>query len=583
MRRKIASLIFTLSALIQNPVLVTGRDEFLQISPIAPVVRIGEAVELRCVALCPSGNPEWKQTIDSTPGKVTSSASNSVLRIDKVLETYENTYKCVVRCDGRYFQKRVFLSVYSFPHNPLVKLQSLNPVSGQTVTLECLGRDLYPCYKISVLWYLNLELLKCEKQTPIWNHPLCNVASQLNYTTNSRNRDLTFTCEIQLGLNSEGLRSRNSSLEMHLDIRLYNIQIEPTHTVQQAGNSLSISCSGGGDPVPEITWRKPDSGSRTPPHWNITRRTGHSTLYINELEPQDGGVYICEVSNGKSSTERQSSVDVWYGPRDVFIDGGGNARENEALALTCRGHANPEPNITWARTTHSQQQRWNISNSRGRSELRIDSLRPEDQGIYECLVENKLGDVRLKAQVDVEYGPRDVFIDGGGNARENEALALTCRGHANPESNITWARTTHSQQQRWNISNSRGRSELRIDSLRPEDQGIYECLVENKLGDVRLKAQVNVFVTVKPEQKAIVLGLSVPLASLSGFGFMIYLIRKILLKELMKRKPLRPEGSTSKGPVSHSQVLAEMALRTPDNGAGSGDHREVLQTTQVNW
>ncbi|XP_041059807.1 contactin-6-like isoform X2 [Carcharodon carcharias] len=478
MRRKIASLIFTLSALIQNPVLVTGRDEFLQISPIAPVVRIGEAVELRCVALCPSGNPEWKQTIDSTPGKVTSSASNSVLRIDKVLETYENTYKCVVRCDGRYFQKRVFLSVY---------------------------------------------------------------------------------------------------------FRLYNIQIEPTHTVQQAGNSLSISCSGGGDPVPEITWRKPDSGSRTPPHWNITRRTGHSTLYINELEPQDGGVYICEVSNGKSSTERQSSVDVWYGPRDVFIDGGGNARENEALALTCRGHANPEPNITWARTTHSQQQRWNISNSRGRSELRIDSLRPEDQGIYECLVENKLGDVRLKAQVDVEYGPRDVFIDGGGNARENEALALTCRGHANPESNITWARTTHSQQQRWNISNSRGRSELRIDSLRPEDQGIYECLVENKLGDVRLKAQVNVFVTVKPEQKAIVLGLSVPLASLSGFGFMIYLIRKILLKELMKRKPLRPEGSTSKGPVSHSQVLAEMALRTPDNGAGSGDHREVLQTTQVNW
>ncbi|XP_078412254.1 vascular cell adhesion protein 1-like isoform X2 [Cetorhinus maximus] len=459
MRRKFASLICTLSALIQNPVLVTGRGEFLRISPIAPVVRIGEAVELRCVALC--GDPKWEQTMDSTPGKVTSSASNSVLRIDKVLETYENYYKCAVICDGIYYQEVVFLSVYSFPQNPLVKLQSLNPESGQTVTLECSGRDLYPCYEISVLWYLNLELLKCEKQTPIWYHPTCNVASQLNYTTNSRNRDLTFTCEIRLGLTSKGSRSRNNSLEMHLDIGLYNIQIEPTHTVQQAGNPLSISCSGGGDPVPEITWRKPDSGSRTPPYWNITRGTGHSTLYINELEPQDGGVYICEVSNGRNSTERQSSVDVWYGPRNVSIDGGGSARESEALALTCRGHANPEPNITWARANHGERRRWEISNSRGRSELRIDALGPEDQGIYECLVENKLGDVRLKAQVDVES-------------------------------------------------------------------------------------------TVKPEQKAIVLGLSVPLASLSGFGFLIYLIRKILLKELMKRKLLRPEGSTSKGPVTQS-------------------------------
>ncbi|XP_078412255.1 vascular cell adhesion protein 1-like isoform X3 [Cetorhinus maximus] len=456
MRRKFASLICTLSALIQNPVLVTGRGEFLRISPIAPVVRIGEAVELRCVALC--GDPKWEQTMDSTPGKVTSSASNSVLRIDKVLETYENYYKCAVICDGIYYQEVVFLSVYSFPQNPLVKLQSLNPESGQTVTLECSGRDLYPCYEISVLWYLNLELLKCEKQTPIWYHPTCNVASQLNYTTNSRNRDLTFTCEIRLGLTSKGSRSRNNSLEMHLD----------------------------------------------------------------------------------------------NGPRNVSIDGGGSARESEALALTCRGHANPEPNITWARANHGERRRWEISNSRGRSELRIDALGPEDQGIYECLVENKLGDVRLKAQVDVEYGPRNVSIEGGGSARESEALVLTCRGHANPEPNITWARTNHGERRRWKISNSRGRSELRIDALRPEDQGIYECLVENKLGIVRLKAQVDVFATVKPEQKAIVLGLSVPLASLSGFGFLIYLIRKILLKELMKRKLLRPEGSTSKGPVTQS-------------------------------
>ncbi|XP_067871871.1 vascular cell adhesion protein 1-like [Heterodontus francisci] len=490
---KVSFLIVTLSVLIQDPVLVTVSEEILLIFPEAPVVKSGEAVELTCVSQCPSGRPRWEKTIDLAPGKEIPSHSKTLLRIDKVLEAYEADYKCTITCAGKFSSKEVFLTVYSFPHSPKVELQSLNPVSGQTITLQCSARDLYPCHNINVLWYHNFEVFETQKAEPIWNSGLtCNVISRVNYKTSTRSRDLTFTCQLRLGLNSVGFREQNSSLELHLYNGLHNIWIEPTHTVKRVGDLLSISCSADGDPLPTITWRKVGSGTRTTQHWNITGAHGRSTLFIHELRAQDGGVYICKISSGANSTDRQSSVEVWYGPRNVSIDGGGSARDSEALALTCHGDANPEPNITWRRTDPSAQRRWNISRSRGESELRIDSLRPDDHGIYECVVENKLGEVRLTAQVDVEYGPRNVSIDGGGSARDSEALALTCCGDANPEPNITWRRTDPSALRRWNISRSRGESELRIDSLRPDDHGIYECVVENKLGEVRLTAQVDV-------------------------------------------------------------------------------------------
>ncbi|XP_048469905.1 myelin-associated glycoprotein-like [Rhincodon typus] len=515
-------------------------------------------------------------------------------------------------------------------------------VAGQTVTLRCSAQNLYPCHKVEVLWYRNHELLSAEKPA-VWRYDhLCHTVSHQNYTTTSEDRAIIFTCEIRLGLSTAGFRSKNGTLEIFLNTGLYNVWIEPADTVERAGRPLSLSCGADSSNVPTITWRKAGTGSTAPSHWNISQETRYSTLYMEKLEPEDRGIYICEISDGESHTQRQSSVEVWYGPRNVSIDGGGSVRERETLALTCLGDANPEANITWRRReTGSEQLRWNISNSRGKSELRIDSLSPDDHGLYECIVENPLGAVRLEAQLNVQYCPRNVSIEGGGSARERETLALTCLGDANPEANITWRRRetgseqpkwiisnsqgkselridslspddhglyecivenplgavrleaqlnvqygprnvsidggdsvreratlaltclgdanpeanitwrrreTGSEQPKWNISNSRGKSELRIDSLSPDDHGLYECIVENPLGAVRLEAQLNVQFTVKPDQGAVILGLCVPLASFLGIGVLLYLTRKRLFKDLIQGKPLTSENRSSKIP-----------------------------------
>ncbi|XP_078054120.1 contactin-5-like [Mustelus asterias] len=322
-----------------------------------------------------------------------------------------------------------------------------------------------------------------------------------------------------------------------------NVSIDGGGSARES-ETLALTCQGDANPEPNITWGRTDPSKQR--RWNISSSRGKSELRIDSLTPDDQGLYECVVENELGEVRLRAQVAVEYGPRNVSIDGGGSARESETLALTCQGDANPEPNITWGRTDPSKQRRWNISSSRGKSELRIDSLTPDDQGLYECVVENELGEVRLRAQVAVEYGPRNVSIDGGGSARAGETLALTCQGDANPEPNITWGRTDPSKQWRWNISSSRGKSELRIDSLTPDDQGLYECVVENELGEVRLRAQVTVLET--PQQEVITLGLSVPLASLSGFGLLICLIRKRLIKDLIKGKSSTPNSSSSKSP-----------------------------------
>ncbi|XP_067824634.1 vascular cell adhesion protein 1-like isoform X1 [Heptranchias perlo] len=649
MRRKTFFLIFILLELLQDSVLVSEGREKPVISPESPVVQIGEPVELTCISRCAGGKPEWRFMRDSAPGKVTSSGLKTVLRIDKVLDLYEGYYICTIICAEEYYFSKVLLAVYSFPHSPKVELQTPNPVAGQTVTLECSAQDLYPCYEIKVFWYHNLELLGDQEKTVIQNlESMCNVLSHLNYKTNTGNKDLTFTCKIELDLSTKKYIAKNASLEIHLNTGLHNIWIEPTRTVGRAGDPLSISCGADGSPVPTITWRKSGPGTgtlahwnitrengrstlninelrsqdggfyicdissggnsterqssvevwselhniwieptrtvgragdplsiscgadgspvptitwrksgpdtRTPAHWNITRENGRSTLNINELQSQDGGFYICDISSGGNSsggnsTERQSSVEVWYGPQTPSITGSvKTGREGESLTITCSGDANPEPNISWGKTDPSEQRGWNISGSRGRSELRIDSLRPDDKGIYECVVGNKMGEVRLQTWVDVEYSPRNVTIDGAASARQSESLTITCSGDANPEPNITWGKMDPSEQRRWNVSGSRGRSELRIDSLRPDDQGIYECVVGNKIGEVRLQTRVDVSVTVKAEQQAVTLGLYVLLTSLVVFGTFFCLFRKRLFKAL--------ERETADCREQHHQNLA---------------------------
>ena len=81
-----------------------------------------------------------------------------------------------------------------------------------------------------------------------------------------------------------------------------------------------------------------------------------------------------------------------------------NLELSSTATLSCGYTAQPAPSaITWIKdaTVLSATNRLTIDSSSTSSKLQIQDLSEEDSGIYQCLVENALGDVLSSAMIEV--------------------------------------------------------------------------------------------------------------------------------------------------------------------------------------
>ncbi|XP_053347898.1 hemicentin-1-like [Clarias gariepinus] len=85
---------------------------------------------------------------------------------------------------------------------------------------------------------------------------------------------------------------------------LYGPEIEPDYSshVMQKGEAVSLSCTAGGNPEPEVTWR----------FQSQTKATGRrqTTLTISEATFADDGVYTCTAMNDLGNDRRTVTVHV---------------------------------------------------------------------------------------------------------------------------------------------------------------------------------------------------------------------------------------------------------------------------------
>lgn len=80
----------------------------------------------------------------------------------------------------------------------------------------------------------------------------------------------------------------------------------------------------------------------------------------------------------------------------------------QSAKLMCEVHGNPPPSVLWLRNAVPliPSQRLRLS----RKALRLVSVGPEDDGVYQCMAENEVGSaqavVQLKTIRPGEHGPR---------------------------------------------------------------------------------------------------------------------------------------------------------------------------------
>ena len=166
-------------------------------------------------------------------------------------------------------------------------------------------------------------------------------------------------------------------------------------------DSLNLNCTvqAGTAPV-SVEWSTPRG----------TFPTNSQSILTLPPGSYSSGEYSCSASNMYGSTSKTVHVNVTVPPLPPSKNWPTQtAHENDTVMLQCQidRHANPAPSYTWRRLPEGgtppvlilSQGRFQLTLDH---QLRISLVRKEDEGLYECIVENSLGRSVQVVQLQLE-------------------------------------------------------------------------------------------------------------------------------------------------------------------------------------
>ncbi|XP_060820234.1 cell adhesion molecule Dscam2 isoform X30 [Bombus pascuorum] len=269
-----------------------------------------------------------------------------------------------------------------------------------------------------------------------------------------------------------------------------------TFEIQEA-QSVTLQCPAQAYPVPVLKWYKFIEGSsrRQPVQLNERVRQVSGTLIIREARVEDSGKYLCIVNNsvGGESVETVLTVTAPLAaeiePNTQTIDFGRPA------TFTCNVRGNPIKTISWLKD----------GKPLGLEEpvLRIDSVKKEDKGMYQCFVRNDQESAQATAELKLggRFEPpqiRQAFAEE--TLQPGPSMFLKCVASGNPTPEITWeldgkrlSNTERLQVGQYVTVNGDVVSHLNISSIHTNDGGLYKCIAASKVGSAEHSARLNVY------------------------------------------------------------------------------------------
>nr|XP_033326640.1 Down syndrome cell adhesion molecule-like protein Dscam2 isoform X9 [Megalopta genalis] len=261
--------------------------------------------------------------------------------------------------------------------------------------------------------------------------------------------------------------------------------------------SQALICPAQGFPVPSNRWYKFIEGStrRQPVQLNERVRQVSGTLIIREARVEDSGKYLCIVNNsvGGESVETVLTVTAPLAaeiePSTQTIDFGRPA------TFTCNVRGNPIKTISWLKDGKPLGLEDHV--------LRIESVKKEDKGMYQCFVRNDQESAQATAELKLggRFEPpqiRHAFVEE--TLQPGPSMFLKCVASGNPTPEITWeldgkrlSNTERLQVGQYVTVNGDVVSHLNISSIHTNDGGLYKCIAASKVGSAEHSARLNVY------------------------------------------------------------------------------------------
>ncbi|GFX19865.1 hypothetical protein TNCV_1434261 [Trichonephila clavipes] len=207
-------------------------------------------------------------------------------------------------------------------------------------------------------------------------------------------------------LNPVLLDSHLKALDRRLEIVLQTIrkcilEIQPfffPQSITEGDRVLGACTTKSGDKSggqPSFKWSKDgkDLSTRT----QVKTFGDFSTIVIDPVTEEDSGNYTCSVTSGGLHDSFTAQLTVMVPPQWISAPNDVNSFSGEFLVINCKASGKPIPKISWMKSEgkgiegfvaigESEMHRLPLNGS-----LVIESVRKSDEGIYQCLAANSVG------------------------------------------------------------------------------------------------------------------------------------------------------------------------------------------------
>ncbi|XP_004706542.1 brother of CDO isoform X2 [Echinops telfairi] len=367
------------------------------VQPASAVQKLGGPVLLGCAVEPPWMDITWRlngQELNGSADALGVLITRGRLVIPALSNRTVGRYQCVARMPaGAVASVPATVTLANLQDFKLDVQHVIEVDEGNTAVIACHLPESHP--KAQVRYSVKQQWLEASRDNylimPSGNLQIVNASQEDEgmYKCAAYN---PVTQEVKTAGSSDRLRVRRSTAEAARII----YPPEAQTIIVTKGQSLILECVASGIPPPRVTWAKDGSSVAA---YNKTRFL-LSNLLIDTTSEEDSGTYRCMADNGVGEPGAAVilyNVQVFEPPEvtmelsQLVIPWGQSAK------LTCEVRGNPPPSVLWLRNavplTPSQHLRLS------RRALRVVSVGPEDEGVYQCMAENEVGSAHAVVQL----------------------------------------------------------------------------------------------------------------------------------------------------------------------------------------
>nr|XP_026486081.1 Down syndrome cell adhesion molecule-like protein Dscam2 isoform X25 [Vanessa tameamea] len=262
-------------------------------------------------------------------------------------------------------------------------------------------------------------------------------------------------------------------------------------------SSVTLLCPAQAFPVPLSRWYKFIDGSarKQPVVLNDRVKQVSGTLIIKEAKVEDSGKYLCVVNNSVGGESVETVLTVTAPLKSTVEPATQTVDFGRPAVFTCRYEGNPVKTITWLKDGKDMNHHDPI--------LRIESVKKEDKGMYQCFIRNDQESAGASAELKLggRFEPPQIRHSFGEQTlRSGPSLRLKCVASGNPTPDIAWQLDGDKlnsgerlQIGQFVTADGNVESHLNISSVHTNDGGLYSCIASSKVGSASHAARVNVY------------------------------------------------------------------------------------------